>query len=142
MAKPTTEEFRCTDETSAMYVSMYFAKIEALITLAGINKDDGVTHGDVKAAQFLVAVCGPQMLEKIMVMTGYDKMKYAAMKEALFKEFTHKNKVLIEYKWMVANPKQEEKLTDYVNRITPLGKAAGVLKERRLIRKRILKQTH
>ena len=67
------------------------------------------------------------MLEKIMVMTGYDKMKYAEMKEALVKEFTHKNKVLIEYKWMVANPKQEEKLTDYVNRITPLGKAAGVL---------------
>ena len=51
MAKPATEEFKWTDETSAMYVSMYFAKIEALITLAGINKDDEETRGDVKAAQ-------------------------------------------------------------------------------------------
>ena len=48
MAKPKT---RWTDETSAIYVGMYFAKIEILITLADINKDDEATRGEVKAAQ-------------------------------------------------------------------------------------------
>jgi len=135
MAAQTINEFHWEEAVSiANYVEMYFIKVEALLATVSIKHADaadvvnGIT-GPIRAKNYLMTICGDQMLTQIIATDGYATKTYAEIKTAMKTFFKPKNSRLNEYKFLTTKPNPQEKFSEYAKRMRPTAAAIGIAED-------------